>query len=189
MTCCDQAIVELRPPSQIHTKPYHRNSTLAQVDLKMQYWIDMEKLLPPDGVAAAFPTDLACRDRMASVLWPDGPVCERCGETSVGYLQSRRTYHCRVCRYQFTVLTGTLLRSSKLSPLLWFQAAEEYVRWRARHGSHDFGIQALAEIMGVAYPTGYRIRRILADDFSPEGPRFLARCICVADGNQRSSND
>lgn len=98
----------------------------------------------------------------------------------VGHLTLRKTYHCRNCRYQFTVLTGTLLRSSKLSAQLWFEVADEYIRWRARNSQHDFGLHALAEFMGVAYPTAFRVRKILKQDLGPGGPGLLAMCICCS---------
>ncbi|WP_394357086.1 transposase [Tropicibacter oceani] len=119
-----------------------------------------------------------CRDRLAAVRWPDGIACLRCKSHDFGFMEKRKTYHCRKCRYQFTVLTKSVLRSSKLSPQLWFEAAEEYIKWRARHGKHNYGLHAFADILGVAYPTAHRARKILESDLGPDGEGLLVRCIC-----------
>jgi hypothetical protein len=67
-----------------------------------------------------------------------------------------------------------------LSAQLWFEVADEYIRWRARNSQHDFGLHALAEFMGVAYPTAFRVRKILKQDLGPGGPGLLAMCICCS---------
>ncbi|WP_417274348.1 transposase [Celeribacter halophilus] len=141
-------------------------------------WKEFEKHLPEGGVAKAFPTKEACRERLASVRWPGGTTCLKCQTQNVGYHTARSVYYCRSCDYQFTAVTGTLLQSSKLHPQLWFEAAEEYIKWRAAHMGHDFGVHAFAEYMGVAYPTAWRMRKILKQDLGIEGGGLLARCIC-----------
>ncbi|NIZ61101.1 hypothetical protein DL239_08940 [Sedimentitalea sp. CY04] len=144
-----------------------------------QYWQTLGQQLPVDGVASTFETESDCRDRLAAVRWPIGVTCLRCDTKNVGYLELRKVYHCRDCRYQFTVLTGTVLHSSKLSPQCWFDAAEEYIRWRAANERYDYGIHALADFLGVPYPTAQRVRKILKQDLAPDGSGLLAKCICT----------
>lgn len=144
-----------------------------------QHWVELAQRLPECGVASIFPTDAECRDRLATVRWPAGVTCLKCASKDIGFLEARKTYHCRNCRYQFTVLTGTALHASKLSPQLWFDAAQEYVRWRAKVPGRDFGLQALEEYLGVAYATARKVRGILREDLSPEGAGLLASCICM----------
>ncbi|MEQ5872860.1 transposase [Sagittula sp. NFXS13] len=143
------------------------------------HWKALADRLPEEGVASVWGTDALCRERLAAVRWPDGVGCLRCESSDIGFMAVRKTYHCRECRYQFTALTGSILRSSKLSPQLWFEAAEEYIRWRAKHGSHNYGLHAFADSLGVAYPTAHRARKILESDLGQGGSGLLVRCICA----------
>lgn len=143
------------------------------------YWQYVAGLLPADGVGSVWSTERMCRERLAGVRWPDGVTCPRCRDKNVSSLETRKTYVCRNCRYHFTVLTRSLLQSSKLTPQLWFDAAEEYIRWKAARGGRTFTIHAVAEVLGVAYPTARRIRQLLEADIGMGGSGLLVRCICV----------
>jgi transposase-like protein len=62
-----------------------------------------------------------------AVIWPEGPVCPRCGETSrVGALRGestrRGTYKCYACRKPFTVKIGTALEGSNAPMHHWLRA-------------------------------------------------------------------
>lgn len=153
--------------------------TVAEDCQDIERWKALEQHLPEGGVAAVFPTKDSCRERLVAVRWPTGVTCLKCQAQDVGFHTRRTVYYCRNCKYQFTALTGTLLQSSKLPPQLWFEVAEEYIKWRAAYTRHDFGLHALAEFMGVAYPTAARVRKILKQDLAPEGLGLLARCICT----------
>ena len=53
--------------------------------------------------------------------WPDGVVCPFCGCLNTGRRKNRKPqpYHCRACRKDFSVKTGTLMHGSKLSLGTW----------------------------------------------------------------------
>lgn len=60
-------------------------------------------------------------------IWPDGPVCPRCGEKErVGKLKGKSTrmgvHKCYKCRKPFTVKIGTIFESSHLKMHYWLQA-------------------------------------------------------------------
>ncbi len=60
-------------------------------------------------------------------LWPNGPVCPRCGETQrVGRLQGKSTKlgqcKCYACRKPFAVTIGTVMESSHIPLHIWLQA-------------------------------------------------------------------
>jgi len=60
-------------------------------------------------------------------IWPNGPVCPRCGETErVGRLQGASTKlgmcKCYVCRKPFAVTVGTVMESSHIPLHIWLQA-------------------------------------------------------------------
>ncbi|TXL71593.1 transposase [Vineibacter terrae] len=60
-------------------------------------------------------------------VWPEGPVCPRCGGSKrVRPLRGRSVrmgaYKCYACRKPFTVKVGTILESSNLPMRKWLQA-------------------------------------------------------------------
>lgn len=60
-------------------------------------------------------------------LWPDGPVCPKCGEKErVSKMKGKSTrvgaYKCYKCRKPFTVKIGTIFEASKVPMHYWLQA-------------------------------------------------------------------
>ena len=53
--------------------------------------------------------------------WPSGMCCPHCGSVDVYERKNRKPlpYHCRDCRKDFSVKTGTLMQGSKLSLSTW----------------------------------------------------------------------
>ncbi len=50
--------------------------------------------------------------------WPetDGkPICPRCGNTEAYDIKTRRKHKCKACHHQFSVTSGTMLASRKMS--------------------------------------------------------------------------
>lgn len=74
-----------------------------------------------------FHDEAAALEFIEARLWPNGPVCPRCGETErVGRLQGKSTKpgmcKCYVCRKPFTVTVGTVMESSHIPLHIWLQA-------------------------------------------------------------------
>ena len=64
-----------------------------------------------------FHDEQAACDRLESILWPDGPVCPRCGVVDEAYeLKGKRARvglrRCAACKKDFTVKVGTVFESS-----------------------------------------------------------------------------
>jgi transposase-like protein len=60
-------------------------------------------------------------------VWPNGPVCPRCGETvRIGRMMGKSTKlgqcKCYVCRKPFAVTVGTVMESSHIPLHIWLQA-------------------------------------------------------------------
>ena len=60
-------------------------------------------------------------------IWPDGPVCPKCGSKErIGKMGGKSTrigtYKCYVCRKPFTVKMGTIFEDSHVPMRLWLQA-------------------------------------------------------------------
>ncbi|HVB82916.1 MAG TPA: IS1595 family transposase [Candidatus Binataceae bacterium] len=77
-----------------------------------------------------FHDDDAAREHVESVLWPDGPVCPRCGVMGdrITKLQGKSTrpgvYKCKDCRKPFTVTVGTVMERSHIPLSKWVLAAQ-----------------------------------------------------------------
>lgn len=66
-------------------------------------------------------------DLVESILWPEGPVCPKCGtldRASPMKGKSTRigTYKCYACRAKFTVKIGTIFEDSHIPMRTWLQA-------------------------------------------------------------------
>ena len=72
-----------------------------------------------------------CRDFLASMRWPDGVRCPKCGSTEEPYKITRKAvsknkvqslYRCRSCRRQFSATLGTIFEDSKIPLNKWLAA-------------------------------------------------------------------
>jgi transposase-like protein len=77
-----------------------------------------------------FHDDDKAREHLESLLWPDGPVCPRCGvtESRITKLRGKSTrpgvYKCKDCRKPFSVTVGTVMERSKVPLSKWVLAAQ-----------------------------------------------------------------
>ncbi|HXW72639.1 MAG TPA: IS1595 family transposase [Methylocella sp.] len=77
-----------------------------------------------------FHDDEKAREHLEAILWPEGPVCPRCGVIGdrITKLQGKSTrpgvYKCKECRKPFTVTVGTVMERSKIPLSKWVLAAQ-----------------------------------------------------------------
>jgi len=93
--------------------------------------------------------------KLESILWPNGPVCPRCGGqeriTPVrGKTARAGLWRCGPCKRQFTVKVGTLFESSHVKLHVWFQAV--YLLAASKKG---FSAHQLHRAIGVTYKTAW----------------------------------
>jgi predicted RNA-binding Zn-ribbon protein involved in translation (DUF1610 family) len=82
-----------------------------------------------------FATDDACLEHLATLRWPEGFQCPKCGHSTGCYaLPNRGLYECRGCAYQASVTSGTLFHSTKRPLTKWFWAIDPIrsCLWRIR---------------------------------------------------------
>lgn len=64
-----------------------------------------------------------CFDFAMSMRWPDGKItCPRCGSTEHSFISTRRLWHCKGCKKQFTMKVGTIFEDSPLGMDKWMLA-------------------------------------------------------------------
>ncbi len=74
-----------------------------------------------------FHNETKAREWLEARLWPDGPICPKCGTVGEATLmqgESHRPglYQCNACREPFTVTVGTLYERSKVPLHKWLAA-------------------------------------------------------------------
>ncbi len=56
-----------------------------------------------------FPTEESCLEYLSLIRWPDGYVCTRC-KSKDAWKMSSGLYRCQACRYDSSVISGTLFQ-------------------------------------------------------------------------------
>ncbi len=107
-------------------------------------------------------------------LWPDGPVCPKCGATKehVGRLRGQSTRiglcKCYACRKPFTVKVGTIFESSHCPLRFWLQAI--HLLCSSKKGISTRQLQRTLGVgMKTAWFLGHRIRAAM-DPGGSAGP-------------------
>jgi transposase-like protein len=75
--------------------------------------------------AAHFRHDDAARKFLEGILWPDGPVCPKCGVVNHAYATKKPgVFRCaeKGCRKDFTVAVNTVMERSHIALHKWLQA-------------------------------------------------------------------
>ena len=120
-----------------------------------------------DLQAPAFTDEAVARAAMEAVLWPNGPVCPRCGALdkigAVGGETARAgLYYCGHCKRQFTVTVGTIFERSKIPLSKWWLAIHLISSSKKGISSHQ-----LHRMLGLSYQTAWfmshRIREAMKD--------------------------
>ena len=108
-------------------------------------------------------------------LWPDGPVCPKCGVVGqAGRLRGKSSRpglrKCYACRKQFTVRVGTIFESSHAPMHIWLQVI--YVMCSSKKGFPTRQIQRTLNCsMKTAWFLGHRVRECMnkaRDLFTPQ---------------------
>jgi hypothetical protein len=81
-----------------------------------------QKGLSDDAFEQRYPDEEACSKAWFAWRWPEGFKCPRCAGTAYCQIQGRQLLQCRRCRYQTSLITGTILQGTKLPMRVWFRA-------------------------------------------------------------------
>ncbi len=118
------------------------------------------------SVIERYGDDNKCRAALTKLRWPDGIRCPECNSEKISYVENRHIYDCDSCRYQFSVLAGTIFHDTHLPLTKWFLAT--YIMCESRKG---VSANQLKRMLGVSYKTAWylchRIRAAMAEG----GPR------------------
>lgn len=110
----------------------------------------------------------AAREHLERLLWPNGPVCPRCGEAErVKRLEGQSTrpgvVMCNPCRKPFTVTVGTVFEDSKIPLNKWLLGFRLMAASKKGMSAHQIG-----RSLGITYKSAWfmchRIRAAMAPD-------------------------
>jgi transposase-like protein len=127
-----------------------------------------------DLTAPIFNDDDAAREHLETLLWPNGPVCPRCGvgEKRITKLKGKSTrpgvYKCKDCRKPFSVTVGTVMERSKIPLSKWVLAAQLMAS-----SKKGMSAKQLERMLGTNYETAWFLFHRLRE--------------CTIDGNSAKS--
>ena len=115
-----------------------------------------------------FHDDDAAREHLERVLWPQGPVCPRCGVMGdrITKLQGKSTrpgvYKCKDCRKPFSVTVGTVMERSHIPLSKWLLATQLMASSKKSMSAHQ-----LHRMVGTSYEAAWfmfhRLREAATD--------------------------
>ena len=122
----------------------------------MKQAMDLMKLME------AFDTESECREYLEGLRWRDGISCPRCGGKTISRIVKRDQFDCDSCRYQFSVMSGTIFHDSHLPLPKWFAAT--YLICESRKG---MSANQIKRMLGISYKTAWylchRIRKAMEE--------------------------
>ncbi len=117
-----------------------------------------------------FPNEETARAYLESQLWPQGPVCPRCGASSERIKTKASLsgfYRCNACKLDFTVRTGTVFGKSHIPLHIWMHAI--YLLVTARKGISSM---QLAKELGVRQATAWFMLQRLREACGTKGEKL-----------------
>jgi transposase-like protein len=114
-----------------------------------------------------FHDEAKAREWLEARLWPQGPICPKCGVVDQATLMKGKTtrpglYQCNACREPFTVTVGTLYERSHVPLHKWLGAT--HLMMASKKGMSALQI---SRMIGVTYKTAWflchRIRESLRE--------------------------
>lgn len=124
--------------------------------------------------APHFQSEEAAYAYVEARIWPDGPICPRCGTMDrIGKLNGKSTrigvYKCYECRKPFTVKINTVFEDSKIPMTVWLQAILLIAGSKKGISSNQLH-RTLGVTLKTAWFLSHRIREAMrSGDLSPMG--------------------
>jgi len=108
-----------------------------------------------------FSSDSDCRKYLFESRWPNGFECPKCQCNDHSYISSRELYQCSNCRYQCSVIVGTIFESTKTPLFKWF-----WMIFLIANSKNGYSSSAFTNLLSIAYGTAlsmtHKIRTAMA---------------------------
>jgi hypothetical protein len=118
---------------------------------------------------AQFGTDGQCAEALETSRWPEGFRCPECGDADYYLLKGgkHKTFQCKCCRLQTSLIAGTLFQSTHLALSIWFLVI--YLVSQAKTGLSALDLKWQ---LGVSYPTAWLIQQKLMQAMIERDARY-----------------
>jgi transposase-like protein len=102
------------------------------------------------SILKQYGTDEKCRECLVKLRWPTGIVCPKCQSKKISRIYERGTFDCDSCRYQFSVMAGTMFNDSHLPLTTWF-----YVTYVLCESKKGMSANQIKRMFGISYKTAW----------------------------------
>lgn len=108
-------------------------------------------------------SDEEAHAKFTEIRWPDGPHCPKCGGAVLYTYKARKLWKCKACTHQFSVTSGTIFASRKLSVRDYLMAIAIVV-----NGAKGISALQLARDLDVQYRTAFVMAHKLREAMASE---------------------
>ena len=115
-----------------------------------------QKGLSDDTFEQLYPDEEACRKAWFAWRWPEGFKCPRCATAQYCEIRDRQLLQCRCCRYQSSLIAGTVLQGTKLPMRVWFRAMHLLAQGKKGLSNIELGRR-----LGVSTNAAWRVQHKL----------------------------
>lgn len=107
-----------------------------------------------------FGTEAACIEYLFKLRWPEGFRCPQCGHAEVWRMR-RDLYRCAHCRFETSVIAGTIFQDTRKPLQVWF-----YAIWHLtsqKYGANALGLQRVLDFGSyrTAWTWLHKLRRAM----------------------------
>ena len=118
--------------------------------------VQHQKGLSDDAFERLYPDEEACRRAWFAWRWPEGFKCPRCTATKYCEIRERQLLQCGHCRYQTSLIAGTILQGTKLPMRVWFRAMHLLAQ-----GKKGLSNVELGRRLGISTNAAWRVQHKL----------------------------
>lgn len=98
-----------------------------------------------------FGDEVACREYLRELRWPDGFICPRCRSGAEPWVTAREYLHCRACEAEISITAGTVFEGTRKPLRTWFLAM-----WFVTSQKHGASALGLKRVLGLgSYQTAW----------------------------------
>lgn len=109
-----------------------------------------------------------CREQLHQLRWPKGFVCPRCGCEEHYDIPTRNKHQCKVCRYQVSLTSGTVMHGSHLSLKIWFWAI-----YLVASDKRGYSATLLSQQLNLPYSTAWFLLHRIRDAMGQRDADYL----------------
>ena len=119
-----------------------------------KYWVQRQKGLSLYKFLEAYGKDEDCRAKLFKARWPNGFSCPRCNCIHYYSVATRNLLQCKRCKYQCSLISGTIFESSKLPLNIWFLAI--YLITQSKDGLSALNLK---RSLGISVNAAFRMKQ------------------------------